>query len=146
MARVDITCAYSRAPCRPSRAYPGKTQIQIPLFQMAIGASGQSGVTFSGLVDSGAEYVMFTTAIADALDLDWKKAPTVPIQGIGGRVNGHAMDVTLAITEHKYSWPARVVFCPPPFQMKIPLLGYEGFFEHLEVRFQKGKSFRVFLK
>ena len=146
MARIDITCAYSRVPAKPSQAFPSKTEVLMPLFQMVVGTPSSGSIGFTGLLDTGAVHTMFKTDIAEALGLDWRNAPTVPIRGIAGGVSGHAMDVTLAITEHKYSWVSRVVFCPPPFEIKLPLIGHMGFFEHFEVRFRSDKNFHVFLK
>jgi len=97
------------------------------------------------LLDTGAGVTFFGTEDAEALGIDWRNCPTIDIAGMGGMFKGYAADVKLVIPAASYAWPARFVFSPAIDSSPYPVLGYNGFFEHFEVRF-KGPRFSVFLK
>ena len=87
---------------------------------------------------------MFQTDYADVLGIDWASAPIVPIIGITGDVEGHVVQVRMAITGAGYGWDADIAFCP---NIPVPLLGHKGFFEHVEVRFRgPSRRFSIHLK
>lgn len=98
------------------------------------------------LLDTGAGVCIFRPKVADALKIDWQNGPDISIGGFGGTFIGYAADVKLVIPDASYAWDARVVFSAAMDRSPyLGVLGYNGFFEHFEVRFTS-RNFRVYLK
>lgn len=91
-------------------------------------------------LDTGADFVFFGTQYADAIGVDWKRAPRLTFGGIGSAGNdGYAVDLRLIVTAGRHGWPARIVFSPIMNTEPFPLLGREGFLDHCEARFNTKK-------
>lgn len=144
--RVDLTCRYTRLPNPPSPGFPDQHEIWFPVLDVIL-VSGGGRFHTVGLLDTGASITLFSTQAAEALGIDWRSSPQVPICGVGGQDTGYAADVAIVIPAAGYSWPARVVFSPALDRAPLPLLGQNGFFEHFEVRFKTSvRQFKVFLR
>jgi hypothetical protein len=147
LARLDYVGTYTRAPSIPSPAFPTRTEVWLPLVEVALlrpGGNG-SGLSTWAVLDTGAGLNLFRASYADGLGLDWASAPTAPITGISGvPADAHFLSVEMVLVDANYRWNANIGFMPA---LTWPLLGHEGFFEHFEVRFRAAqRHFRIHIK
>jgi hypothetical protein len=91
-----------------------------------------------GLLDSGANFSLFSAGIAEYLDISLETGKPIDLVGIGGRIRGYRHIVDLAI--ESVSFKAVIVFSAE-FTSAFNLLGRDNFFEQFRVTFdERGKS------
>ena len=107
-----------------------------------IGSRGS--VTYSALVDTGADNVVFPRSVADELGIELHPSERCQATGFGGgTVSLLSGQATLEIgdAQDRLRWTARVLFndCEPE-QDEIVLLGYLGFLEFFQANFDGPKG------
>lgn len=92
-------------------------------------------VGYEALIDSGADFNVFHSEIAQILDIDYKKGRKRQIFGLGNQeIKGYECNVEMKLQ----GFPKFV--SPVIFSSQIPphsfgVLGNKGFFGHFEIRF-----------
>ncbi len=105
-------------------------------------AAGGIAVRYYGLVDSGSDYCVLSTAVARALRIDWRQGRAVTVGGVAGKTEVYAHQVSI----HLHPWPAPVI-CEAWITNTLPMganvvLGRNCIFEHLLVGFdERAKEF-----
>ena len=92
----------------------------------------QHSIHYEALIDSGADFCIFPTGIANKLGLDFKKAQKIYFSGATGEpVVGFVGKVALQIGETTSE--TKIVFTD--LDEKMALLGQHGFFELFKIKF-----------
>ena len=107
-----------------------------------IGSRGRA--TYSALVDTGADNVVFPRSVADELGIELHPSERCQATGFGGgTVSLLSGQATLEIgdAQERLRWTTRVLFndCEPE-QDEIVLLGYLGFLEFFQANFDGPKG------
>ena len=90
-------------------------------------------IEYHSLVDSGADFNLFHTGLADIFDLDLKHADTERISGIGGDVIAYPFLFDMSIDQETFF---RVpVLLSPNLPMSYGIVGQVGFFDKFIVEF-----------
>lgn len=99
--------------------------------------SGKKFVFYAGLIDSGADYCVFSLSVAKALDLKMSKE-SVGIEGISqDKIYGKVGMVMLKIG--RISYPVKALFA----EIRDPgygILGGRGFFDRFDVKLSYRKG------
>lgn len=111
---------------------------EMPLLQVQL-AFGRKRINLDCLVDSGAGESLFSTDIADVLEIDLSNAPIQTYEGIGGKnIQGRKKNIRLHINGFSDSEWIKI---PAGFidYDEMPLIGQRGFFDSYEVIFRRFK-------
>ena len=93
----------------------------------------KQGITFDGLVDSGADECIFPAWIAKTLGHDVYKGKKKIFAGIGGSVLAYLHKTHLKLNGIKFV--ANVYYSHEWDDMPFGLLGQSGFFSHFDIHF-----------
>lgn len=97
-------------------------------------------VAYEALIDSGADYCIFRSDIAEILGVQVSKGKSRKIQGINGNtITGyiHQVEIKLAGTS---SFTCPVVFSSQIPEQSIGVLGQEGFFGRFLIEFDRSRK------
>lgn len=115
------------------RTAPKISRPVIPVFLK----SGKNFVFYAGLIDSGADYCVFSLGVAKALNLKLSKQNVV-IEGISqGRISGEVGVVMIKIGHLSYHTKAVFADIRDP---GYGILGGRGFFDHFDVKLSYRKQ------
>lgn len=105
-----------------------------PIVEVEV-SNGNQKRKFLALIDSGADQIHMSSAIAEVLGIDRTRCPKRLSMGISMEtIEGFVADLNFRIERQKASFRAPVVF----IDTDIPvLLGREGFFDEHEIRFEQ---------
>ena len=101
-------------------------------------------VTYSALVDTGADNVVFPRSVADELGIELHPCERCRATGFGGGTVSLLSGLTtleIGDSQERLRWTTRVLFndCEPE-QDEIVLLGYLGFLEFFQANFDGPKG------
>jgi hypothetical protein len=109
--------------------------IKRPMVQIEV-SGPQNTKKFNALIDSGADYCLFNTEVAELVGLDLSKAKTRRLTGIGSIIEGFYLnDVEMRLEGIEKTIKIPVCFVKTP-NVGL-LLGQEGFFDKFRIRFEK---------
>jgi Aspartyl protease len=120
---------------QPVWALRGRSSIPHPLVTLTVIGPGGASVQRC-LLDTGADYTVFPEQIATAIGLDLSASTTgtaYPVGGGAATIRFAEVGLRLAGNGEFHEWQSRVGFCSIP--MKVPLLGFAGFFEYFTATF-----------
>jgi predicted aspartyl protease len=120
----------------PVWSLDGRSERPRPIIAVAlIGPSGMAPC--DGLVDTGADDIVFPERLAQGIGIDLTAAPAGASAGVGGAVvSVRYAQVTLRLTDGQElrEWPAKVGFAP--LTSNRALLGFAGFLQFFEAIFR----------
>lgn len=102
---------------------------------------GARAITYSALVDSGADSCIFDIQVAEELGIDLAKNGT--LARVGGIAGQTAMYFIHPVTIEVGGWPLEVqagFLALPAGMFNYGVVGHEGFFEHFVVTFDVVKE------
>lgn len=106
-------------------------QVSRPIIPLIM-KSGTTLVFYFGLIDSGADYCIFSLEVAQKLGIDLTNQEKVKFVGVGReKVKGSWGEVEVKIGEKLYK--SRVIFAPIS-DFGHGILGQKGFFDQFDVR------------
>lgn len=128
---------YREIPILFSPATKRKKFIYRPILPVII-IHGKKFVGYEALVDSGADYNIFHSRIAEILGISLTKGHKRRILGIGNQeLRGYEHDVTIKIAGREYV--SKVIFSNKIPPNSFGILGNQGFFDHFKVTFKYPK-------
>ncbi|MBI2338195.1 retroviral-like aspartic protease [Candidatus Daviesbacteria bacterium] len=108
-----------------------KRRLLRPIIPVSLRYKRQA-IYYEALIDSGADFCIFPTEIAQKLDMDFKKAKKVYFSGATGEpIQGVVGKLFLQVGE--IAFKTRIVFAD--LSSKVALLGQYGFFNLCKVKF-----------
>ncbi len=90
-------------------------------------------VEYHVLVDSGADFNLFHTDIAEIFGIDLEHADTERISGIGGEVTAYPFLFEMSLDQHTFSRSPALLSSDLP--MSYGIVGQVGFFDKFSVEF-----------
>ncbi|MBI2103415.1 aspartyl protease family protein [Candidatus Woesebacteria bacterium] len=101
-------------------------------------------VGYEALLDSGADYNVFHSEIAEILGINLTRGKSRKIYGLGGQhIKGYVHKVELRLQGFS-SFKSEVVFSKQIPEHAVGVLGNSGFFDHYEVTFDyDNKSIKI---
>ena len=128
---------YREIPILFSPATKRKKFIYRPILPVIL-IRGKKFVGYEALVDSGADYNIFHSRIAEILGISLTKSHKRQILGIGNQeLKGYEHDVNLKIARKEYI--SKVIFSNKIPPNSFGILGNQGFFDHFKVTFKYPK-------
>jgi len=109
---------------------------KVPLVEMGISKNGQSLGSVFGLLDSGADYCLFNSQYASALDIDLSSCLKIGFTGIEGfqKIPAHMAEIEIE-TKYLNKITITVGFIDSP-SVDI-LLGQIGYFDNYRIKFER---------
>src|SRR3989344_4134342 len=110
-----------------------------PIIPITLRHEGNS-IKYLALIDSGADFNIFDSEIADILKIDLSKLKEVKFSGINkdAEATGRYTGVTLGI--EKFMFESPVIFSDQIPSFGCGILGQQGFFNHFRIKFDYKKS------
>ncbi|OGH16126.1 MAG: hypothetical protein A3C30_02970 [Candidatus Levybacteria bacterium RIFCSPHIGHO2_02_FULL_40_18] len=106
------------------------SKIRRPIIPIII-KSSTTVILYSGLIDSGADYCIFSLEIAKKLGLTLSKKDRILFVGVGKKqVKGFWGEIEIRISDKTYV--AKVIFAEIS-EFGHGILGQKGFFDHFDV-------------
>jgi hypothetical protein len=124
---------------QPDPGFPNETTLWIPMLKVRCMYQHQMMPPMLAVVDSGSPYCLFSTDIADFLQIDLTNVP----QGSMGGVIGGPQDVTYfhkikLQVENNWTFEVMGAFMK---KLAVPaILGRNGFFDRFQVLFDHSKQ------
>lgn len=116
--------------------FTGRKNILRPIIPVSL-SSRDSAVRYEALIDSGSDFNIFPTEIAQKLKINLKKCRLIYFSGIEDLpVQGHIADVFISVNHGKFK--TNVVFADLPNVTGI--LGQQGFFDIFVINFDISKE------
>ena len=132
---------YQEFEVKPSPATKRKKVIYRPIIPVIL-FYRKGMVGYQAIVDSGSDYCIFESQVADYLNIKLTSGNKRKIIGIGGReIKGYENKVTFLIAGKQYKTNAIFSRQIPPDSFGV--LGNKGFFDHFEVTFKYPKYIEV---
>jgi hypothetical protein len=125
---------YKPLEVEPSKSTSRKITIWRPIIPVIL-IYKKGMVGYEALIDSGADFNVFHSEIAQILDIDYKRGKKRQIFGLGNQeINGYECDVEIKLQGFP-KFESSVVFSNqiPPHSFGV--LGNKGFFGHFEIKF-----------
>ena len=85
-----------------------------------------------GLADTGADFCLFPSGIAEALGINLENCRKVDISGVGAKIKAFISAVDLEINNKIFPTP---ILFSSMYKHDYPLLGQYGFFNNYKVKF-----------
>jgi hypothetical protein len=132
--------SYANFPTQPDRAFPARRRLRRPILGILL-RNGEKSYTTMAIVDSGADFCVFPTKVAEQLGIDIPNDHDTIFTG-----TADTSQVAYFATVQATIWNANVDEAPIEFDLYagfcdtldhvgMGLLGQEGFFSRFEISF-----------
>ncbi|MDP1710189.1 MAG: hypothetical protein Q8L28_01100 [bacterium] len=126
---------YKPLEVKPSKSVNRKMVVWRPIIPVYL-FNNKKVIGYEAIIDSGADFNIFHSEIADILGLNYKKGKKRHLFGLGYQeIKGYECEATIKIQGFgKYT--AQIVFSSQIPPNSFAVLGNKGFFDHYSVNFK----------
>ncbi len=130
-----INIPYSPFPIPPSNKLdPKQSNLFRPVVELKLKKKDGTDISYSALIDSGADYCLFHGVIGEQIGLNVKKGKPLNFYGTSGRTQtAYFHEITFSIEETKIK--TMVGFSYGIESLSVGLLGQTGFFDKFKIEF-----------
>ena len=132
---------YQELEIEPTPATTRKKLVYRPIIPVIL-ICGKSVVGYLAVVDSGSDYCVFESKVADYLGIKLTSGNKRAIRGISGEpIKGYEHKIIFKIAGKQYK--TKVIFSKQIPPNSFGVLGNQGFFDHFKVTFKYPKYIEV---
>ncbi len=131
--------SYKRIPISPTKKQKFTKHVLRPVIPIRVKHKGRA-IGYEALIDSGADYCIFHSELAEIMGIAWDKGEIVSLGGVGGKkFKGRFSKVKISVGGNEIE--TKVLFSDDIPDFGYAILGQVGFFEFFRIRFiyQKGE-------